>query len=160
MLVGNGNKSRLALLRRRRGASAAEMAIILPILVTVVLATVDFGRFAYNYVAVTNAARAGAAWVMLNPPNNMSSPSTGWQSQNSQTVTSEMSLQPNFQSGSLTVSNVAPTSETGGTWRFTVTASYPFQTIVNWNINFMGNTIGIPSNLTLQKSVTMRGIRP
>src|SRR5262245_22686688 len=130
MLVGNGNKALLAGLRRRRGASAAEMAIILPIMVTIVLGTVDFGRFAYNYVAVTNAARAGAAWVMLNPPNNMSSPSAGWQTQKTQTVSDEMSLQPNFQSGSLTVNTVTPTSETGGTWRFTVTASYPFQTIV------------------------------
>jgi Flp pilus assembly protein TadG len=160
MIVGNGNKAQVARLRRRRGASAVELAVILPIFATLVLATVDFGRFAYNYIAVTNAARAGAAWVMMNPPNNMASPSAGWQSQNSQTVSSEMSLQPNFQSGSLTVSNVTPTSETGGTWRFTVTASYPFQTIVNWNISMMGYSIGIPNSMTLQNSVTMRGIRP
>ena len=160
MLVGNRNKSTLARLRRRRGASAAEMAILLPIFAAMVLATVDFGRFAYNYIAVTNAARAGAAWVMMNPPNNMSSPSSGWQSQNSQTVSAEISLQPQFQSGSLSVSNVTPTSETGGTWRFTVTASYPFQTMVNWNFNFLGTRLGIPSSMTLQKSVTMRGIRP
>ena len=80
MLVGNGNKATLVRLRRRRGGSAVELAIILPIFATLVLATVDFGRFAYNYIAVTNAARAGAAWVMMNPPNNMSSPATGWQS--------------------------------------------------------------------------------
>jgi Flp pilus assembly protein TadG len=160
MLVDSGNKATLSRLRRRRGASAVEMAIILPIFATLVLATVDFGRFAYNYIAVTNAARAGAAWVMMNPPDNMSSPSSGWQTGNSNTVTNEISSQPGYQSGSLTVSTVTPTSETGGTWRFTVTASYPFQTLVNWNFNFLGTTLGIPSSMTLQKSVTMRGIRP
>ena len=29
---------------------------------TLLLGAVDFGRFAYNYIAVTNAARAGAAF--------------------------------------------------------------------------------------------------
>jgi Flp pilus assembly protein TadG len=44
--------------RSRRGAAAVEFALILPLLVTLVLACVDFGQFAYNYIAVTNAARA------------------------------------------------------------------------------------------------------
>jgi hypothetical protein len=60
----------------------------------------------------------------------------------------------------LTVGTVTPTSETGGTWRFTVTASYPFQTQFTWNFTWLGVTLGIPSNLTLTKSITMRGIRP
>ena len=38
--------------RRRRGAAAAELAILLPVLVTIVLGCVDFGRFVYNYIAV------------------------------------------------------------------------------------------------------------
>jgi Flp pilus assembly protein TadG len=47
--------------RRRRGAAAAELAMILPLMLILVLGCVDFGRFAYSYIAVTNAARAGAA---------------------------------------------------------------------------------------------------
>jgi Flp pilus assembly protein TadG len=115
------------------------MAIILPLFVMIVLGCVDFGRFAYTYIAVCNAARAGAAWAMMNPPSNMASPSAAWQSQVQQAVTNEMSGQPGFQAGSLTVPSVTPTIETGGTWRFTVTATYP----------------GLPPY-----SVTMRGIRP
>ena len=52
--------------RHRRGAAAVEFAVILPLLVTIVLGCVDFGRFAYNYIALTNAARAGAAFGCMN----------------------------------------------------------------------------------------------
>jgi Flp pilus assembly protein TadG len=142
--------------RRRRGASAVELAIILPLFVAIVLGCVDFGRFAYTYIAVSNAARAAAAWEMMNPPGSMTNPSTGWQNQVAQAASDEMSLQPGFQSGSLTTTVATPTSESGGTWRFTVTSSYPFQTLVNWNVS----GYGIPHSVTLTRSVTMRGIRP
>jgi Flp pilus assembly protein TadG len=136
------------------------MALILPLFVMLILGCVDFGRFAYTYIAVSNAARAGAAWVMMNPPDNMTTPSSGWQSQVTQAVNDEMSQQPGFQSTSLTVGTVTPTGEAGGTWRFTVTASYPFQTMISWNFNWLGVHLGLPHSLTLSQSVTMRGIRP
>src|SRR6516165_8835479 len=91
---------------RRRGATAAEMALILPLFVMLILGCVDFGRFAYTYIAVSNAARAGASWAMMNPPDNMTTPSSGWQSQVTQAVNDEMSQQPGFQSSSLTVGTV------------------------------------------------------
>src|SRR2546423_13511130 len=46
----------------RHAVAAVELAVLLPVLTTIVLGCVDFGRFAYNYIAVTNAARAGAAY--------------------------------------------------------------------------------------------------
>jgi Flp pilus assembly protein TadG len=140
---------------RRRGSSATELAIILPFFLTIALGCVDFGRFAYTYIAVTNAARAGASWTMLNKPSSMTSPPAAWQNSIVSTVTNEMSQQPGFQSSSLTVGTVTPTTETGGTWRFTVTAKYPFQTLVNWSVG----GYGIPHTFNLQQQVTMRGIR-
>src|SRR5262245_6480058 len=121
MRSGRGTRARRT---RRRGSSATELAIILPLFMTIVLGCVDFGRFAYTYIAVSNAARAAAAREMMNPPGNMSSPTTAWQNWIKQAATDEMSLQPGFQSGSLTTTVATPTSETGGTWRFTVTSSY------------------------------------
>ena len=47
--------------RHRRGVTAVEFALILPLLMTIVLGCVDYGRFAYDYIAVTNAARAGTS---------------------------------------------------------------------------------------------------
>ena len=43
--------------RRRRAASAAEFAIILPVLMMIVLGFIDFGRFAYHYVRSAEAAK-------------------------------------------------------------------------------------------------------
>ena len=53
-------KSRLRRRPRRRGVSAVEFALILPLLLTLVGGAVDFGRCFYTHIAVTNAARAGA----------------------------------------------------------------------------------------------------
>jgi hypothetical protein len=128
-------------------------------MVAIVLGCVDFGRFAYNYIAVSNAVRAGAAWATLNPPSNMPDPSASWQTSVQQAVSSEMSRQPGFQSGSLTVNTVAVTTESGGTWRCTISAAYPFQTLIPWNFGWFGTSVGIPSSLTLSKTVTMRGLR-
>jgi Flp pilus assembly protein TadG len=133
-----------------------ELALILPFFVTIALGCVDFGRFSYTYIAVTNAARAGAAWEMMNPPGNMANPSAGWKNRVTQACTDEMSGMPGFQSSNLTVTVATPTAEGGGTWRFQVAASYPFQTLVNWQ--FPG--FQLANNMTLQRSVTMRGIRP
>jgi Flp pilus assembly protein TadG len=150
--MNNPVKSKLKRSNRRRGTSATEMALILPLFVTMVLGCVDFARFAYTYIAVSNACRAGAAWAMLNKPSNMASPTAAWQTSVTTAVSNEMSLQPGFQSSSLTVATVTPVLNTDGTtYRFTVTASYPFTTLINW--------VGIPHSFTTTQQTTMRFIR-
>jgi Flp pilus assembly protein TadG len=127
--------------------------MVLPVLVTIVLSCLDFGQFAYNYIALSNAVRAGAAWAMMNPPSSYTSPPPTWQASIVTTVGNEMSHQPGFQSGSLTVGTVTPVlNGDGTTYRFTVTATYPFQTVISY--------VGIPHSLTLSRMVTMRFIRP
>ena len=141
---------------RRKGASATELAIILPLFITIVLGCVDFGRFAYTYIAVSNASRAGGSWAMLNKPSNMTTPPTSWQNSVVTAVSREMSLQPGFQSGSLTVGTVTPVLNADGTtYRFTVNSTYPFQTLINWNVA----GYGIPHSFNLSQQVTMRFIR-
>ena len=49
-----------ARLRREDGQAAAEMALILPILLMVILAIVQFGIALNNYITLTDATRAGA----------------------------------------------------------------------------------------------------
>lgn len=46
--------------RQSRGQSLVEMALIAPILVTMLLAVIDFGRAAYDYATLSAAAREGA----------------------------------------------------------------------------------------------------
>ncbi len=48
--------------RRQRGQSLVEFALVLPIFLLVVMATVDFGWALRNYITVTNAAREGARY--------------------------------------------------------------------------------------------------
>lgn len=147
--------------RRYRGAAAAELAIILPLLMTIVLGTVDFGRFAYNYIAVTNAARAGAASAMMN--NYSSSTQSTWLANLTTAARQEMTGQTGYNSASMNVTSPSisngavsgVTVESTGLRRVQVTVTYPFQTIVNWNFGIFS----IPQNVTLQKTIVVRSIR-
>jgi Flp pilus assembly protein TadG len=91
-------------MRQRRGASTVELAMIVPVLIVVVGGCVDLARFAYADIALSNAVRAGAAWTMINPPSNMTTPATSWQTSVQTAVSNEMSLQTEFVVGQLTVS--------------------------------------------------------
>jgi Flp pilus assembly protein TadG len=48
---------------RRQGQALVEMALILPIMLLILLATIDFGRAYYAGVAMTGAAREGARYA-------------------------------------------------------------------------------------------------
>ena len=137
----------------RSGAAAAEFAIILPVLVTIVLGCVDFGRFAYNYSAVTNAARVGAAYGIMNA--YLTAQYAKWQSNIQNAARDEMEQQTGYDRSMLTViaSSIIETTggQPNGLRRVHVDASYPFQTLVAWP--------GIPNNVTLRRVVEMRAIR-
>ena len=53
--------------RRERGQSLVELAIALPMLLLLLLGTVDLGRAYADYVALKNAARDGAGYGILKP---------------------------------------------------------------------------------------------
>ena len=139
--------------RRRRGAAAAELAILLPVLVTIVLGCVDFGRFVYNYIAVVNAARAGAAYGSMN--NYTTSTLSTWQAGVVQATKDEMAQQV----GTANVSNITVTvvasRDSNGLRRVRVTASYPFTTIMQWN----WSGLGLPNSFTLSQQAELRLIR-
>lgn len=48
----------------QRGQSLVELAIMLPLLVTLLLGAVDFARVFYTQVAISNAARVGAEYAI------------------------------------------------------------------------------------------------
>jgi Flp pilus assembly protein TadG len=132
----------------RRAAAAAELAFLLPILVIIVLGCVDFGRFLYTYIAVTNAARAGAGYGSVNPYTT--STYGTWQTDIRSAVIDELSGVYGFDSGNLTVTSTGVT-EASGYWRAQVQVQYPFQTLVSWPT--------IPSSFSMQRTAVMRGIR-
>lgn len=132
--------------KTRKGTAAVEFVLILPLLTTMVFGAIDFGRFAYTYIAVNNAARAAAGYGMMNSYTTLSS----WQSAVQTAATNEMSQQTGFVSANLTVTSTSYTDGTG-LRRVHVTTSYPFTTLVNWP--------SIPKNTTLLAAVDMRAVR-
>jgi hypothetical protein len=52
--------ARLSVVWQQRGASAVEMALVLPILVLLVFGIIEFGAYLYNQQVLTNASREGA----------------------------------------------------------------------------------------------------
>jgi Flp pilus assembly protein TadG len=133
----------------RRGAAVVELAVLLSLLGLITVGCVDFGRFAYSYIAVTNAARAGAAYGIM---NNYTSFTLGaWKAGIVKAARAEM---PQLTDGNLTV----PTPSTGnglveanGLRRVHVAASYQFQTLIPWP--------GLPTNPTISRAVELRQIR-
>lgn len=53
--------------RNNAGSSFVELALLLPLLLLLILGTVDLGRGFSNYIGLTTAAREGARWITLNP---------------------------------------------------------------------------------------------
>jgi Flp pilus assembly protein TadG len=137
---------------RYRGLAAVEFAIILPLLMLIILGCVDFGRFAYTYIAVTNATRTGALFGALNPYTTATQ--SIWGANIRQKVVDDlnalMTADPDYGPTDLAVTSTRMT-EASGLWRAHVEVSYPFKTVISWP--------GIPSNLTLRRTVEMRGIR-
>ena len=52
-------------LKSESGVSSIELAVILPLLVLMLLGTIDFGRVFYGSITVANAARAGVSYGSL-----------------------------------------------------------------------------------------------
>lgn len=53
------------LFRNDRGQAMAEMAIVLPILLLLLMSMVDLGRIFHSYMVITNASREGARKAVL-----------------------------------------------------------------------------------------------
>ena len=132
----------------RRGLAAVEFAIVLPLLITILLGATDFGRFSHSAIAVSNAARSGAAYASMNPWNI--STQTAWTTGIRQAVTDELNQSAGFDNNELIV-DVTNIIEVGGMRRVRVQVTYPFRTIVTWPL--------LPSSFDLRQTVVMRTIR-
>jgi Flp pilus assembly protein TadG len=134
---------------RRRGAVAAEFALLLPVLMLIVLICVDFGRCMYTFIAVRNSAEAGASFAIMNP--YIKSTQAAWEAEIQDTARKEMDGQTGYTSANLTTATTVTIEETG-LRRIRVVATYnPFRTIVAWP--------GIPREIPLQSASVLRAIR-
>jgi len=134
----------------RRGAAAAELAVVLPLLVFLFVAVVDFGRVYYYALTVTNCARNGALYAS-DPQHQADSPYTVRDSDgvidlNASVIQAARAEAPAELREHLTV--IPPNPPGGpGVGPVSVTVVYPFNTISRFP--------GIPDSWQLTRTVTM-----
>jgi Flp pilus assembly protein TadG len=138
--------------RLRRGAAAAEMALILPFLALILVGTIDFCRLFFAYTTITNVARNGALWAS-DPLAPTQSPYTTVQ----QAALGAPGLlaDANQLNPALTASNVTQTSGTDGQGNATaiVTVKYKF--------NMISSYLGFGSvNITRQVAMRVEPLVP
>jgi Flp pilus assembly protein TadG len=56
--------------RLERGQSLTELAISFPVILLLMLGTLDFGMATYSYLIIRDAAQEGALYGSINPNNN------------------------------------------------------------------------------------------
>ena len=147
--------------KRRRseaGAALVELAVALPLLMLVLVGTIDFARVFYMAIELTNAARAGAQEGAHN---------TGFNQSASQAAA--IAAAPNISSVSALASRLCQCADDAGSFfstspantctatscpsghlviSITVTASRTFTTIATFP--------GVPSTIPLSRSATLR----
>lgn len=114
---------------QRHGASAVELAIVLPVLMTIVLGTVDIGRAFTTRCALANAVRVGAetgATYRLTPLT-----AEAWENRIRTAVLEELQGTPQLDLSQLSVEFESVELEPSRQ-RVTVRGQVSFRTIVNW----------------------------
>jgi Flp pilus assembly protein TadG len=123
--------------RRRRAAAAVELAILLPFLVFVFVAGVDFARVFYHCTTLTNCARNGALYGSTDPTH--AADTAGIQAA-ALADASNLSPAPGVTSAAGTDADGHPCVQ--------VTVTYTFRMLTNY--------AGIPSAIDLSRTVQMR----
>lgn len=125
--------------RRQHGASAVELALLLPILGLLFVFAVDFARLYYHYSIVTNCARNGALYAS-DPTAPLESP---YGSVTAAALADASNLNPQP-----TVPPPIYGTDSSGNPYVQVTVVYPFSTISNYP--------GLPNPINLTRTVQMR----
>lgn len=129
--------------QNERGAAAAEFALLLPVLLTILFGIMEFGMIMYGREVVTNASREGArAGIIQVSPKPTSGQIT--------------TIATNYLTGTgIRLSDVTIAVAGAGGARpamLTVTATYRYP----WLIPYIPTVLGLPSPLPITMSTTMR----
>jgi Flp pilus assembly protein TadG len=132
----------------RSGATATEFAIVLPLLIVLCLTSVDFGRFAYAYIALGNAGRVGAE---CGATRNYSAASAAtWQQLVEDAIREDFTAVAGLDPSHL-LTQVDVAEDAYELNRITITVTYPFVTVVAWPT--------IPQPLEMRRTVMFRRFR-
>jgi Flp pilus assembly protein TadG len=128
--------------RRRRGTSAVEFAVVLPVLAFFFLLAIDFGRVFYQTVQVTSCARNGALWAR----DSVAQAYSPYSSVQAAAVAAAPNLSPTPQVTSSTG------TDADGNGYVQVTVTYQFNTIANY---VLPGQFAIPNTFNLSRTVQM-----
>ncbi len=126
-----------------RGAVAAEFALLLPVLLTILFGIIEFGMIMYSREVVTNAAREGArAGITQGPPKLTSGEIT--------TISNNYLSNTGINPSLVTFTTVGVGGASPAT--LTVSATYQYFFLIPW----IPTIVGIPNPLTIQTQTVMR----
>jgi len=165
MATSSRSPRRCGILRSQSGQSLIEVALLLPLLLTLLLGTVDLGRYAYAGILIGNAARAGTAYgaqsltLSVNTAGIQTAADNDYQNngQNASTLTVSSSVSCGCDSGGTvtsaacsTVTNPSAGTCGSGHWvvMVSVTATGTFSALFNYP--------GIPKSINISRTSTMR----
>lgn len=135
--------------KARRGIAATELALLAPLLIFLLLATIDFGRLFYSYVIVTNCARNGAIYASSNSTAQAQSPYAN--------VTAAAQADAGNLSPLPTVDSPQYSTTYNGTYSGNKPAGDGYvQVTVHWTFHTLVTYPGIPHTMNLSRTVTMR----
>jgi Flp pilus assembly protein TadG len=117
--------------RRQSGAAAVEFALVLPLLLTLVLAAIDWGWYFFIDQVVTNCAREGAraGTVLPPPPTSTAAQGTAAATAASNAFFTKVNFTPK--------GVVASYTTVGGTDAIQVTVTYPVGSLTGLLSNVM-----------------------
>lgn len=126
-----------------RGVAAAELAILLPVLLLILFGTIEFGMMMYGREVVTNAAREGARYGIVAQAPPVTAAQMITQATNYLTGTG---VNP----ASVVFTVPACCGATGTPVTMAATYNYP------WFIPYIPTLVGVPSPLPIPITTTMR----
>ncbi len=125
----------------RRGALAAELAILLPFLCFFLVITIDFARSFYSFLTITNCAHIGATYASSDPTHVTD---TAKITQYAQADATNLSPPPNITATAVTDGLGYPCVD--------VNVTFVFHT-------FIGSFPGVPNTVNMSRTVRMRVVQ-
>jgi Flp pilus assembly protein TadG len=138
MAISMHRRWRLTRRRSRRGAATVELSLVLPLLLFLFVAAMDYSRVFYASVIVANCARNGAMYAS---DPNLADRSLYTTLQEAVAADAKDLTEP------LTVTTKQGSDTSGYDW-VEVTVAYPFRTVLTYP--------GIPSQVDITRTVHMR----
>jgi Flp pilus assembly protein TadG len=125
---------------RRRGAAAAELAIVLTVLIPVFILALDAARVYQAYIVLTEAARNGAIWL-YDPVAQSESPYADYKAAALANAAADLP--------GLTADDITSVSGT------TVNGNQYAQVSISYKFSFLTAWPGLPTSFTLHRTVTV-----